>query len=375
MTPPEHDKLLALFDAAADAPVTPPTAHHPADDDETVAAFATDALTPTARRQLLIHLAGCPRCRQRFAEFARDGTFSALGATVPVVARPRLTARPTRWSLVGGVLAASVLVGAMVVWWVRSAPGRELARANDDLVSGRATDALDRLERLPDERLTADERLRRAELAERAGYHLGREALAGRRFEEVADVERRATASGAKSARLTNLSIQASRTDPDEERRMTTATLLEHGVQFDGKHVRLKGPGKKFEVEDRFRQALEQFPNDPTLLTNYGEFLIEKFRYADAVEVFTRAVKVAPESATAHTGLGLALFKQDRPADALRHFSDAERLGHGLSAVNAALCHEAMGDRKQAKECWQRAIPHATSDELKQRIEAALKRE
>ena len=76
-----------------------------------------------------------------------------------------------------------------------------------------------------------------------------------------------------------------------------------------------------------------------------------------------------------HTGLGLALFKLKRPADALPHFLTAERLGHGLAAVNAALCYEALGDRRQAKECWRRALPLVTTADPRTRIEDALKRE
>ena len=374
MTPPESDKLLALFAAAADAPA-PPVDTHPADDDETIAAFATGALTPLARRQLLAHLTACTPCRRRFAELARDGTLAALRDSVTPAARPRPLAWRNRRVAIGGLLAASLLVAVFGLWWVQSTPGRALAEATADLDSGRTGEAFDRLERVATERLSAEERRRHTELLERAAYGLGRDALTDGRFDAVGEVERRAAANGAKSGRLTNLTIQAARSDRQESRLSSASLLLDRGVIMNGQQVVFKSARPDADTDARFRKAMEQFPDDPTLLTNYGEFLIEKVRYDEAVDVFTRAANAAPDAPAPHTGLGLALFKLKRPTDALPHFLTAERLGHGLAAVNAALCHEALGDRRQANVCWQRALPLVTSADLRQQIEETLMRE
>ncbi len=69
--------------------------------------------------------------------------------------------------------------------------------------------------------------------------------------------------------------------------------------------------------------AIKAFPDYFLALNKLGYEFIELKRFADAQDVFTRAVKVNPKSFSSNSGLGIALFMQHKPAEAARRIEAA----------------------------------------------------
>lgn len=67
-----------------------------------------------------------------------------------------------------------------------------------------------------------------------------------------------------------------------------------------------------------FRQAIDQADASPVAFANYGRFLINENRYADAVEVLDEGVARAPEFETLRARLAIALFADGRADAACR---------------------------------------------------------
>ena len=72
-----------------------------------------------------------------------------------------------------------------------------------------------------------------------------------------------------------------------------------------------------------FSQALEANPNDPELLSRYGDFLFGRGRYPEAAELFERALAIQPEDAATRTAMAAAIYGAGRVDEAIQQFQRA----------------------------------------------------
>jgi Tfp pilus assembly protein PilF len=69
-------------------------------------------------------------------------------------------------------------------------------------------------------------------------------------------------------------------------------------------------------ADAEFRKCMQQFPSDWLTLNNYGLFLLERGKPADAAAVFKRAIDLNAENVQAFVGLGEANRQAGRPREA-----------------------------------------------------------
>src|SRR5687768_841838 len=67
-------------------------------------------------------------------------------------------------------------------------------------------------------------------------------------------------------------------------------------------------------------------PDDPVQLLNYGTELLHMGRYPEAVQLYSKALKINPEDEEAHFNLGVAYAKMGRTNDAMHHYEDALKI-------------------------------------------------
>ncbi len=92
--------------------------------------------------------------------------------------------------------------------------------------------------------------------------------------------------------------------------------------------------GLVFQLEDEresadkhYRQAMSISP-EPRILNNYGGFLFDSGRYAEAYQVFQRAAEdqMYPERSRVYENLGLTAIRLGRSSEAEQHFDKSLRL-------------------------------------------------
>jgi Flp pilus assembly protein TadD len=75
---------------------------------------------------------------------------------------------------------------------------------------------------------------------------------------------------------------------------------------------------------------MARYPDEPDLFLNFGQFLLELRRFAEAEDVLEIVLEIDPNNALAHLGLGIAILQQadddSTVARALPHFQAAARL-------------------------------------------------
>jgi len=86
--------------------------------------------------------------------------------------------------------------------------------------------------------------------------------------------------------------------------------------------------GRNADAATVLRRALEQLPQDPLLLTNFGTVLGAQGDFVGATVAFQRACEIDPKLAAPWYNLGKSLARQLRVEDALEAFDEALRRDH-----------------------------------------------
>lgn len=127
---------------------------------------------------------------------------------------------------------------------------------------------------------------------------------------------------------------------------------------FTNRALVLDQLGRFDEALEDFRRALDDEPDNPMLLSNYGFALTRLNRHAEALAPMSRAVERAPEEANLHYNLGDALLYLGRLDEAVACFDRAVALRPEMANAHVnrglALTHLARID--DALESYDRAI-------------------
>jgi tetratricopeptide (TPR) repeat protein len=330
------------------------------------------------------HLAACSRCRHDLAVLLRSGALTAPVAGQQAAAGPRLGWRRHGLRMGLALAAAAALVLVAITLWQRpkppglTGPEAALAQVEEDVRQDRSATALERVERLLAEDLTAPQRQRALALLEEAGHASARKELEAGHFEEVRRLGQYLTSQGAGSARLRNLELQAERAMPAELALASVGELLQYGYEMDGLAPRKGLPDlddKTERIQRLWEQALQEHPTNALLRLNFGQFLLTLADAAAAREQFARALELGGVEAQARLGLGLIDFEDREPAKALEQFEAALKVSPSnlAAVVNAAICLEQLKRRDEARRYWLRARELAGA-ELRQRIDQHLRR-
>lgn len=113
-------------------------------------------------------------------------------------------------------------------------------------------------------------------------------------------------------------------------------------------------------ASDRFSQAIEANPNDPTAYYTRGMARLNKGEQGDALADFNKAIELKPDFAAAYDGRGVALSKNGKPMQAQSDFDKAIQLDPEMASA-----YRHRGDNVEA--LWD--SPEG-KDMLKQRSES-----
>ncbi len=110
-------------------------------------------------------------------------------------------------------------------------------------------------------------------------------------------------------------------------------------------------------TEKYYRIALEKSPNDHTFHSNYGSFLFNRRRYADAEYQYREAIRSNPNYADAHFNLGSVLGQTGRFNDAIDEFNQTIQLDPEYATAYFFLgkTYENMGKKNEAENSYQKA--------------------
>ena len=356
-----RDALRSVFRSVLDDQAEPDSPHV-VDDDNLLARWDADLMTADDRRQIIDHLAVCPRCRHELADLVRAGVIAPIDrAGLPLRQRDRRRLiSPATWTI---AIAASLLVAMGGILWLISVPrrGLVLAQLEDSVRLGRYNDALQEAKALSRKELHPEERRRAQALCEEAGYRAAESALGNSDWGAVERIESLASSLSAGSSRLLNLSLQAQQEIPNASSLAYEGSLLDQGFAPSGRSLRKSLP---FEDEatkhlcEQYAQAVQRYPQDMSLRLNLGQLLWELGRTDEAEAQFQAARQLDVQNPNARLGLGLVEYRRHHYQQALEHFEAALREDpRNLAArINAAACLEQLGRPDDAQKEWEHLL-------------------
>jgi len=120
-----------------------------------------------------------------------------------------------------------------------------------------------------------------------------------------------------------------------------------------------QGDVPKAQVE--YDRALKAFPKDSELFNDYGYFLYQQEKWAEAEKQFRIALQLSARNQRASVNLGMAIGQQGRYDEALKLFQQV--LGPAESHANLGYIYATQGKREEAIRQYQQAL--ALNDKLK----------
>jgi tetratricopeptide (TPR) repeat protein/cytochrome c553 len=119
-----------------------------------------------------------------------------------------------------------------------------------------------------------------------------------------------------------------------------------------------KAEGQVEEAIAAFRDAVDLTPNDATTQFRYGNLLIGRKRFKQALPHLQFAAGAEPQNGRMHTALGYTLLKLDRPEESVRALEQAVATApdYALAWFHLASAQLKRGDRSAAIASLQRAV-------------------
>lgn len=138
--------------------------------------------------------------------------------------------------------------------------------------------------------------------------------------------------------------------------------VLQIDASYGGAHAKLARifmlTGRSEEAGKHLVAELRGCGNDPSMLQELGQLLLEAHQTRHANKVLKRLVKLAPKDPYAQHNLAVSFFKMDRIDDGIRHCRRALKLKpkYPLALYNLALAHLQKGAIPRARRYAARAL-------------------
>jgi predicted O-linked N-acetylglucosamine transferase (SPINDLY family) len=116
---------------------------------------------------------------------------------------------------------------------------------------------------------------------------------------------------------------------------------------------------KKYaEAEDLFRKAISHSPNNFEYHTSLAAMLIEQGKFEDAAICCQKAIMLKSDHLPAYLNLGILFFKQNQVDKAIAAFEKASEIdpNHPEMLYSMGAAHKAKGEPDKAIACYQKAI-------------------
>lgn len=113
--------------------------------------------------------------------------------------------------------------------------------------------------------------------------------------------------------------------------------------------------GQPLQSESWYQRALQQAPENPEILADFGYSLYLKKRWSESEEYLTRSLKLSPENRRVRNNLGLLYAQTERRDMALEAFRKSG-CSPAESFANVGLVATMNGDVVQAEEMFRKSL-------------------
>jgi len=148
--------------------------------------------------------------------------------------------------------------------------------------------------------------------------------------------------------------------------------------EFQGRAVKadfLLRAMKNDEAEQEYKILVSSQPKEWKVWHRYGYFCMHLERYDDAVGHFRKYIELRPDTADSYQSLAEALLKKGDTDQAMTNLNKSLSLDKEYvpAIISLGELYQAKGQKKEAKEAYQRALSIAQNDYYKSQAEKKLK--
>jgi tetratricopeptide (TPR) repeat protein len=132
---------------------------------------------------------------------------------------------------------------------------------------------------------------------------------------------------------------------------------------------------KNDEAEKEYKILTNTYSKDWHIWKNYGYFYMNIEHYDDAVKNFQKYVVLRPDTADSYQSLAEALLKKGENDQAIMNLNISLSIDKDFvpAIISMGEAYQAKGQKKEAKETYQRAIEVAQNEYYKKQAEKKLK--
>ena len=156
---------------------------------------------------------------------------------------------------------------------------------------------------------------------------------------------------------------------------------LDEGIKLDelqGRPVKayyLARAKKNDEAENEYKMLVKSFSGNWRVWKNYGYFCMNIEHYDDAVKNFQKYVVLRPDTADSYQSLAEALLKKGNVDLAMSNLNKSLSIDKEYvpAIISLGEAYQAKGQKREAKEEYQRAIAATQNEYYKKQAEKKLK--
>ena len=132
---------------------------------------------------------------------------------------------------------------------------------------------------------------------------------------------------------------------------------------------------KNDEAEKECKILMNAYPNDWRVWKNYGYFCLYIERCDEAIKYLQKYVVLRPDTADSYQSLAEALLKKNEIDQAIANLNKSLSIDKDFvpAIISMGEAFQAKGQKKEARETYQRAIAVAQNDYYKRQAEKKLK--
>ncbi len=132
---------------------------------------------------------------------------------------------------------------------------------------------------------------------------------------------------------------------------------------------------KNDDAEKEYKILVNSYPKDWRVWKNYGYFCLYEENCNDAVKYLQKYVMMRPDTADSYQSLAEALLKKGEIDLAMTNLNKSLNIDKDFvpAIISMGEAFQAKGQKKEAKECYQKAISAAQNEYYKDQAEKKLK--
>jgi tetratricopeptide (TPR) repeat protein len=132
---------------------------------------------------------------------------------------------------------------------------------------------------------------------------------------------------------------------------------------------------KNAEAENEHKMLVKSYSGNWRVWKNYGYFCMSIEHYDDATKYFQKYIVLRPDTADSYQSLAEALLKKGENDQAMTNLNKSLSIDKDFipAIISLGEAYQAKGQKKEAKETYQRAIAVTQNEYYKKQAEKKLK--